>query len=49
METRKIAIKEGTYIVRWGKRIKGMFTTIEGYYIKASSTSNPKIKKWNRI
>lgn len=49
METRKIAVKEGTYIIRWGKIIKGMFTTTEGYYINAGSTSNPETKKWDRI
>jgi len=26
LATRKIEIKEGPYIIRWGKRIKGMFT-----------------------
>lgn len=27
MEIRKIAVKEGIDIIRWGKHIKGMFTT----------------------
>lgn len=45
METRKIAVKEGTNIIRWGKRIKRMFTIDKGYYIKVGSTSNPETKK----
>lgn len=49
METRKIAIKDGPNIIRWGKGIKGMFTIIEGYHIKAGRTNNPDIKKWDRI
>jgi len=49
METRKMAVKEGTNIIRWGKRIKGMFTKEKGYYIKTGSTSTPKTKRWDRI
>ena len=45
MEARKIAVKEGTHIISWGKYIKGMFTKTEVYYIKAGSTSNLEIKK----
>jgi len=49
METRKIAVKEGPDIIRWGKCIKRMFTILEGYHIKAGRTRNPDIKKWDRI
>eukprot|EP00253_Pinus_taeda_P004883 PITA_04883 len=49
METRKIAVKNNSYIIRWGKHIKGMFTITEGYHIKAGRINNPDIKKWDRI
>jgi len=49
MVTRKIAVKDDSDIIRWGKRIKGMFTITKGYYIKVGRTNNPDIKKWDRI
>lgn len=35
MATRKIAIKDSSNIIRWGKCIKGIFMIIEGYHMKA--------------
>jgi len=49
METRKITIKEGSGTLRWGHRIKDMFTIREGYQIKAEHNRHPETKKWESI
>lgn len=49
MAARKIAVKYGSDIIRWGKCIKGMFTISEGYHIKTGGVGNSDIKKWKRI
>lgn len=49
MEVRKIVMKEGLEIIRWGKHIKGMFAILEGYHIKAGRTRNLDKKKWDTI
>jgi len=36
MESQKISISEGPYIVRWGYKIKWMFTIQEGYHRQAA-------------
>ena len=42
-------IKEGTYTLRWGHRIKGMFTIAEGYHQKARYNKHLETKKWESI
>jgi len=49
MATRKAAIKEETETLRWGHRIKGMFTIIEGYHLKVGYNRHPEIEKWESI
>ena len=34
VNSRRIKITEGTNIISWGYKIKGMFTIQEGYYLK---------------
>lgn len=44
METRKIVIKEGLDTLRWGLRIKVMFTIEEAYQIKPGHNRNLETK-----
>lgn len=48
MATRKIAIKEGLDTLRWGHRIRGMFTIGEGYEIKTRHNIHPETNKQKR-
>lgn len=36
MEFRKIEISEGPGIIRWGYKIKGIFTIQEGYHLQVA-------------
>lgn len=49
MATWKIAIKEGSDILRWGHRIKGMFAIGEGYQLKVEHNEHPKTNQWESI
>jgi len=49
MATRKVAVKEGTDTLRWGNRIKGMFTIAKGYHLKAGYNRYPETKKGESI
>jgi len=49
METMKIAKAEGPDMLRWGYRIKGMFTIKEGYQLQAEHFMKQKTNIWESI
>lgn len=49
MESQKIAISEGPDIIRWGYKIKWMFTIQEGYYLQATHHHEQGPPIWDRI
>lgn len=49
MDSRRVVIAEGPYIISWGYRIKGMFTIQEGYHLQAEHQQQQGLPIWEHI